>query len=72
MNCPHCHQPLPDPDAITVTPETVVDSYEIWLARPSGRNAVRLTARIPIICVETERTAPPKEPLTEPMAEQPA
>ena len=64
--CPHCHQPLPEPDAIQVTPARVIDIADEWLT--DWRHT---TERIPVIYVETNGTAPPKEPLTEPKAEQP-
>jgi len=68
MICPHCHQPMDD-GTPQVTNETVVDIYEIWLARKNGNNPMRITERIPIITIqEKERTIPPKEPLTEPEA----
>ena len=55
MKCERCGH---DSAVLQVTAETVVDVFDIWLARPNGPNdnyAHRLTDRIPVICVDKRK-----------------
>lgn len=50
--CPNCGK---HSKAIKVTPATVVDHYEAWLAKPSSLGSKfhhRLTEKITVICIE--------------------
>lgn len=63
--CPQCGARLPA--SVVVNGATVVDVFNAWL-----EDGEENYEEIPIVCVETKRTAPPKQSLTKAEAEQPA
>lgn len=68
MICPTCGHEVAS-DAIQVTPETVADQYEMWLARPNGNARMRLTEKIPVVTIKG--TALRSKPTKESQAGQP-
>ncbi len=73
--CPYCHQEIDAPPAaIQVRPETVTNVYDAWLVKEYGATHIhvrRHTEKVRIICISSNGTALPKQPLTEAEAEQP-
>ena len=47
--CPNCGR---HNGVVLVTPETVVDIFDICLARPVGAYTAHLTVKIPVIVIE--------------------